>query len=45
VEAASTPGVIAVRDSKDKRPSAPVLKFASDEWQRFLADVKSGKLG
>ena len=45
LEAAAGRGVILVRDSKDKRPSAPVLKFSSDGWRRLLADIKSGRLG
>lgn len=42
VEVASLPGdQIGVRDSKDAE--GPVLKFTPDEWQAFLAGVRSGE--
>ena len=44
VEVADLPGgLVGVRDSKN--PSGPVLSFSTSEWRRFLADVKSGRLG
>jgi hypothetical protein len=33
--------VVAVRDSKD--PEGPVLAFAPDEWQAFIAAIKAGE--
>ena len=35
------PGVVAVRDSKDK--TGPVLTFTPDEWQAFVGGVKDGE--
>lgn len=40
VEVASTPGAVAVRDSKD--PHGPVLSFTPESWQRLLVSVKAG---
>jgi hypothetical protein len=40
--ARNLPGIVAVRDSKDR--SGPVLTFTSAEWETFTAGVKSGKL-
>lgn len=34
-------GKVLVRDSKD--PAGPVLGFTKDEWQAFIAGVKSGE--
>jgi Domain of unknown function (DUF397) len=43
VEVASNlPGIIAVRDSKDR--GGPALVFASAEWAEFTADIKAGQL-
>jgi hypothetical protein len=36
------PGIVAVRDSKDR--SGPVLTFTPAEWETFTAGLKSGKL-
>jgi hypothetical protein len=41
VEAASLPGVIAVRDSKD--PHGPVLTMPPAAWRGFIADVRAGR--
>jgi hypothetical protein len=32
-----TPGLVAVRDSKD--PQGPVLTFPSESWSTFIADL------
>ncbi len=37
VEVASVPGVVSVRDSKD-RPG-PVLAFSESAWRAFIADT------
>jgi Domain of unknown function (DUF397) len=34
---------IAVRDAKDSRPSAPVLRFTVTEWNAFLSGVAAGE--
>ncbi|HET8658963.1 MAG TPA: DUF397 domain-containing protein, partial [Micromonosporaceae bacterium] len=34
------PGVVAVRDSKNH---GPVLTFSVEQWQAFVADVKTGE--
>ena len=39
--ATNLPGVVAVRDSKDR--SGPVLAFTPSEWSAFIAGVKNGK--
>jgi hypothetical protein len=39
--ATGSPGVVAVRDSKD--PDGPVLVFTTAEWQSFGAVVKTGE--
>jgi hypothetical protein len=39
VEAAITPRLVAVRDSKD--PDGPVLQFSRDAWRGFVASVRS----
>jgi len=39
--AANTPGVVAVRDSKD--PTGPKLAFTSSEWRSFATRVKMGE--
>jgi hypothetical protein len=40
VEVASNlPGIIAVRDSKDRQ--GPALVFTPDEWTAFLAEVRA----
>lgn len=42
VEVASNlPGIIAVRDSKDRQ--GPALVFTPDEWTAFLAGVRADK--
>lgn len=42
VETAMVEGAgVAVRDSKD--PQGPQLRFTSQAWTEFLADVKGGK--
>jgi hypothetical protein len=38
--ATNLPGVVAVRDSKDR--GGPVLILAKEEWRGFLAVVKAG---
>jgi hypothetical protein len=38
--AQSSPGAVAVRDSKD--PDGPKLLFTAAEWREFAARVKSG---
>lgn len=35
------PRLVAVRDSKD--PGGPVLEFAPDVWEMFMAGVRGGK--
>jgi hypothetical protein len=43
VEVASNlPGIVAVRDSKDR--SGPALSFAPEDWQSFTAGIKAGEL-
>ena len=39
--ARNLPGIVAVRDSKDR--SGPALIFTPDEWTAFLAGVKDGE--
>jgi len=39
--ARNLPGIVAVRDSKDR--SGPALIFAPDDWAVFLAAVKTGE--
>jgi hypothetical protein len=39
--ARNLPGIVAVRDSKDR--SGPALIFARDDWAAFLAGVKIGE--
>ena len=34
---------IAVRDTKDDRPDAPVLTFDREEWDAFLLGVGAGE--
>jgi hypothetical protein len=42
VEVASNlPGIIAVRDSKDRQ--GPALVFTPDEWTAFLAGVRAAE--
>jgi uncharacterized protein DUF397 len=42
VEVASNrPGLVAVRDSKDK--IGPTLSFTPDEWRAFVAGAKAGE--
>ena len=43
VEAATLPGVVAVRDSKD--PDGPRLTFGPADWRTFTAGVKAGRHG
>lgn len=42
VEVASSPSVVAVRDSKDR--GGPVLSFGAGSWSEFLAAVRAGTL-
>jgi Domain of unknown function (DUF397) len=39
--ARNLPGIVAVRDSKDR--TGPVLAFAPDEWAAFTAGVREGQ--
>ncbi|WP_182873852.1 DUF397 domain-containing protein [Microbispora sp. H10670] len=39
--ATNLPGLVAVRDSKDR--SGPVLAFTPSEWRAFIAGVKNGE--
>jgi hypothetical protein len=39
--ARNLPGVVAVRDSKDR--TGPVLVFTPDEWHAFAAGVRAGE--
>ncbi|WP_327047619.1 DUF397 domain-containing protein [Microbispora sp. NBC_01189] len=39
--ATNVPGLVAVRDSKDR--SGPALAFTPGEWSAFVAGVKSGE--
>jgi hypothetical protein len=39
--ARNLPGIIAVRDSKDR--SGPVLAFTPAEWEAFTAGIKDGE--
>jgi Domain of unknown function (DUF397) len=41
--ARNVPGVVAVRDSKDR--TGPVLTFTPAQWQAFTAEVRSGAGG
>ncbi|MEU7689905.1 DUF397 domain-containing protein [Microbispora hainanensis] len=41
--ATNLPGVVAVRDSKDR--TGPVLAFTPSEWSAFIAGVKKGEFG
>jgi len=43
VEAASLPGIVAMRDSKN--PHGPVLTFTNVEWAAFIRGIKAGPLG
>jgi hypothetical protein len=43
VEAASLPGAVAVRDSKD--PEGPVLMFSPAQWGAFTDRLRAGGLG
>lgn len=36
---------VLVRDSKDKRPDAPILEFSRETWREFTAAIKTGKFG
>ena len=40
--ARNLPGIVAVRDSKDR--TGPVLTFTPAAWEAFTAGVKSGEL-
>lgn len=40
--AASLPGVVAVRDSKDH--GGPVLVFPDAAWNSFIAQIKDGEI-
>ncbi|MBY8875542.1 DUF397 domain-containing protein [Micromonospora sp. PLK6-60] len=40
VEVAYVPGVVGVRDSKDRR--GPALVFAPGDWRSFVAGARSG---
>jgi len=39
--ARNLPGIVAVRDSKDR--GGPALIFTPDEWAAFLAGAKTGE--
>jgi len=39
--AASQPGIIAVRDSKD--PEGPALSFTPQQWRSFIAEARDGE--
>jgi hypothetical protein len=39
--AGNLPGVVAVRDSKDRE--GPVLVFTPDEWRAFTVGVRGGE--
>lgn len=39
--AGNLPGVVAVRDSKDR--TGPALVFTRGEWKSFVAGVKNGE--
>jgi predicted secreted Zn-dependent protease len=41
VEVAEMPAGVLVRDSKDA--TGPVLRFAADGWQNFIAGVREGE--
>jgi hypothetical protein len=41
--AASPPGLVAVRDSKN--PDGPALTFTPAGWQSFTASIKAGRHG
>jgi hypothetical protein len=42
VEVASNlPGIVAVRDSKDRE--GPSLSFTPDQWRAFIAGAKAGE--
>jgi hypothetical protein len=41
--ARNLPGVVAVRDSKDR--SGPTLSFAPEAWRALTAGIKAGELG
>jgi Domain of unknown function (DUF397) len=44
VEVAALPGdEIAVRDAKDERPDAPMLRFTATEWDAFVSGVLAGE--
>jgi hypothetical protein len=44
VEVAALPDdEVAVRDSKDQRDDAPVLRFSAAEWDAFLRGVEAGE--
>ena len=36
------PGVVAVRDSKDR--SGPLLLFAEGQWEQFIDAIQAGEL-
>jgi hypothetical protein len=40
VEVATTPSIVALRDSKD--PESPVLRYPVSRWTDFLEAAKSG---
>jgi hypothetical protein len=39
--ARNLPGIVAVRDSKDRE--GPALVFTADEWRAFLAGARGGE--
>ena len=41
--AASLPGIVAVRDSKN--PDGGALRFRPDEWKTFIAKIQTRALG
>jgi hypothetical protein len=43
VEVASNlPGIVAVRDSKDR--SGPALAFTTEQWRAFVGNLQDGRL-
>ncbi len=40
--ATNLPGVVAVRDTKDKG-AGPILTFTPDEWNAFIGGTKDGE--
>ncbi|MVO84510.1 DUF397 domain-containing protein [Streptomyces sp. p1417] len=38
--ARNVPGTVAVRDSKDPAPDAPIVRLAPTAWTRFTASLR-----